>query len=215
MKQIKYYLFATMMVLSCGMFTSCDNDDVHEAMTLSGEWYGDFCMNYTDRYGRTYHCSDTNLKFYQNSPYSRYGWGQQVDFYYYDRYSRVPFMRQYFKFEWSISNGVIRLRYPYDHQLDVNIYDYHLSNRYFDGYLDDGYERSFFRLDKLVDFRWSDYDRYGNYDIWWNTDIYYAKKNNIFGDAKKDTTTNINGKEMPMIIEGDSIQSQGRTWRKL
>lgn len=211
MKKIKFYLFAMMAVLSCGMFTSCD-DDLDEARTLSGEWYGDFGMAYTDRYGDTYHCYDTNLRFYQDGPYASHGWGQQVDFYYYDRYSRTPFMRQYFKFEWSINNGRIYMRYPYDRQLDVDIYDYHLSNRYFEGYL--GHSHTFFRLEKLVDFRWSDYDRYGNYDIWWYEDDYWAKKNNITNLAKKNNIIGLNGEDKPSVIVEDSTKNEGKTWRR-
>ncbi len=218
MKKIKFYLFAMMAVLSCGMFTSCD-EDVEEAQVLSGEWYGDFGMSYTDKYGYTYDCYDTNLRFYQNSPYSRSGWGQQVDFYYdEDPYytgrhdHRYLYMKQYYRFEWSINNGVIHMRYPHDHQLDVDIYDYHLSDRYFDGRI--GSSRTTFRLDKLTNFGWSEYDRYGDYNFWWYDDYYYSKKNNITSLAKKNNSTGLDDEDKPSVIVEDSTKNEGKTWRR-
>lgn len=224
MKKIKFYLFAMMAVLSCGMFTSCDeefftrHDDVLEARDLAGEWYGDFKMSYTDSRGYTYDCFDTNLRFYQDSPNSRTGWGQQVDFYYDEdpyRYGhhdhRYLYMKQYYRFEWMIQNGVIRLRYPYDHHLDVDIYDYHMDRYIFDGRFEAS--RSYFQLDRLTNFVWSDYDRYDNYYMW-TYDSYWSKKNNISSLAKKNNITGLDGEDKPSVIVGDSIQNEGKTWRR-
>lgn len=206
MKKIKYYLFAMMAVLSCGMFTSCD-EDVEEAMILSGEWVGDFGMSYTDRYGRVYDCYDTNLRFYQRSSYSSSGWGQQVDFYYdedpyrWGRHDhRFLLMKQYYRFEWSINNGVIHMRYPYNHELDIDIYDYHLSDRYFDGRI--GSSRTEFRLDKLTGFVWNEYDRYDNFYEWDYWDA-YSKKNTL---TDKDDVT--------YVIVDDKEKAQGKTFNR-
>lgn len=208
MKKFKFYIIMAMAVLSCSVLTSCD-EDIDEAMVLSGEWYGDFGMNYTDRYGRTYECYDTNLRFYQRGPYSSHGYGQQVDFYYdedpyrWGRHDhRYMYMKQYYRFEWSINNGVIHLRYPGNPQLDVDIYDYHLSDRYFDGRI--GSSRIEFRLDKLTGFVWSEYDRYGDFYEWDYWD-YYAKKNNII---------DVDGEEKTSVIIKEPEKSEAKTWRR-
>lgn len=207
MKKVKFYLFAMMAIMSCGMFTSCD-EDVEEAMVLSGEWVGDFGMNYTDRYGNTYECYDTNLRFYQYNSYSRSGRGEQVDFYYdEDPYRwggrhdhRFLYMKQYYRFEWTISNGVIHLRYPHNPQLNIDIYDYRLTSRYFDGYIGDS--RTPFSLDKLVDFGWNEYDRYGDFYEWNYWDA-WSKKNNI---------TDIESEKKPSVIVDDA--DTGVTWNR-
>lgn len=215
MKHFRNYFMAAMAIVSFGLFTSCDDeyftrhDDVLEARDLAGEWCGDFKMSYTDSRGYTYDCYDTNLRFYQDSPNSRTGWGQQVDFYYdedpyrYGRHDhRYLYMKQYYRFEWIIQNGVIRLRYPHDHQLDVDIYDYHMDRYVFDGRL--GSTRSYFQLDRLSNFGWSDYDRYDDFYIWTYGGLY----------SKKNKLNELGGEDKPMVIVEDSVKEEGHAWRR-
>ena len=73
-------------------FTSCD-DDIDQAMALSGEWTGDFGMYYEieDPYtGRwiSFDASQTDLVFYPEYEYATYGTGKQIgywDDYYYSK----------------------------------------------------------------------------------------------------------------------------------
>lgn len=166
MKKFKFYLLMAIAALSCGVLTSCD-EDVDEAGTLSGEWRGDFGMSYTDSRGRVWDSYDTYIVFYQDSPFSSHGWGKQVDYYY-----EGPCSRQYFRFNWRVRNGVVHISYPYNHDLDVDIYNYQLYPDYFAGRFESGTR---FRLNKLVDtYDWGYYDRYDSYYGWYDT-YYYAK----------------------------------------
>lgn len=153
---------------SVSLFTSCD-DDVDQAIALSGQWYGDFgmCYYWTDGYGREYRFDsyDTNIIFYPEYDYATYGYGKQVDYYDYG-----PYTYQYYYFYWELENGVLYLTYPYDSGLNTYISDYAMNSNYFSGYIGDSNTR--FTLYKLVDYYdWSSYSE--DYSYGWNSDYYY------------------------------------------
>lgn len=152
---------AFVAALALGVLSSCD-EDVDEAMALSGEWRGDFGMyyNYTDRFGRihTFDSYDTRIVFYPEYDYATHGWGKQVDYYEYG-----PYEFQYYHFAWSIRNGVVYLRYPGAPELNTSIAEYRLTNDYFSGRFTNA--TSSFRLYKLADYYdWTPYvNVYGYY----------------------------------------------------
>lgn len=166
-------MMVALAVLSTMAFTSCD-EDVEEAMCLSGEWSGDFGMYYEYRYGDRWYAFDahyTNLVFYPEYEYATYGYGKQVDF-----YRDGPYSHQYYEFYWEVRNGVIYMEYPYDRELNVAIRDYRISSRKFSGWIGDTH----FELYKLRDFYWNDYYNSGGYgygwnDYWYWDDYYYSK----------------------------------------
>lgn len=176
----KYYnlIFAVMVALvMTGMFTSCVDEDVNQAMALSGQWRGDFGMYYYYEYGRKvyrFDSYDTDIVFYPDYDYATHGYGKQVDY-----YREGPYSYQYYYFDWTIRDGVIYLSYPYDGELDTSIYDYRMTSDFITGYF--GNTNTRFTLRKLVDYyNWSDYN--GNYghggyvNGWsWGNYGYYSK----------------------------------------
>ena len=97
--------FRTLLITLCAMattLTSCD-EDLTRAITLSGEWEGDFGMYYEYEYhGRvyTFDSYDTRIVFYPDHDYATYGYGKQVDYYEYG-----PYAYQHYRFRWYISRG--------------------------------------------------------------------------------------------------------------
>lgn len=170
MKKINYLMFCLMATLVSMTFTSCEDEDTHEAMVLSGQWYGDFGMYYEvqDRYGnwQRFDSYDTDIVFYPDYDYATHGYGKQVDYY---RYG--PYDYQYYYFNWSIRNGVVYLTYPHDSNLNTGIYDYRMNNDYFEGRFEGSDTR--FSLRKIVDYYdWSYYNGYGNY-YYYPSNYYY------------------------------------------
>lgn len=176
MKVLKKWTLLIGGLLCLGLFSSCDNNDTHEAMVLSGQWRGDFGMyyDYVDSYGRSYTFDsyDTDIVFYPEYDYATHGWGKQVDWYDYG-----PYKYQYYYFYWSIRYGVIYLRYPDAPELNTEIREYRLTNDYLTGYFDNASSR--FRLVKIADYYdWSPYSGYYGYynrDNWYDYYPYYVK----------------------------------------
>lgn len=175
----------------CLMFTSCSDDDADEAMVLRGEWQGDWQMSYETHLGHVFYAYSTNLQFFTNSSYTNHGYGYQVDFYDYGPYTEI-----YSRFTWSINNGVIYIDYPDDHRYDTTIYEYHLNDRHFTGYLGD--TDLYFDLVKLASFDWRYYYDYGDYYYWpdpyyvWDSgDYYYYAKTRGNTIVEKSDSTNI------------------------
>lgn len=155
----KFYNWALILVtiLTTGFtLTSCDEDAI-QANYLDGEWRGDFKMYYKDRFGYEWDATYSIIEFHQNG-FGRSGWGQQ-----YDYYRRGPYEYQYYRFNWTIRDGVIYLSYPADPNLNTEIYDYQMSNYYFSGYF--GSSHSYFSLEKYSNFNWSGYS--GDYDYYY------------------------------------------------
>lgn len=186
----KIYSTLTMMMVALTTltaFTSCD-DDIDQAMALSGEWTGDFGMYYEieDPYtGRwiSFDASQTDLVFYPEYEYATYGTGKQIDYY---RYG--PYKYQYYYFNWRVRNGIVYMEYPYDPGLNVAINDYRMSSTRFTGWIGDVK----FSLYKMRDFyNWGDY--YGDYGYGWNDgwywdDYYYSKGRDGKRSVEPDTS---------------------------
>jgi len=157
----KLFLLMSVVLATMVSFSSCnDSDDQKEARVISGEWQGNWGMWYEDDYGYRYNATSTYIKFIPDYSGATHGWGKQEDFYNYDttgRY-RSAYKYLYYKFEWSVRNGILYIEYPYDSELDTYIRDYSLSNDYFSGYF--GNSNTRFRLSKLSDW------------YYWTPDVY-------------------------------------------
>ncbi|MCI6159987.1 MAG: hypothetical protein MR681_01450 [Prevotella sp.] len=137
-------------------FTSCYyQDDIPDA--LSGDFYGKTWTGtiesyYSDRWGLYGDQYRTTLQF--NAEGHSFGTGYEVD---YD--INNPYGNYYYcKFTWEVRNGIITLRYADTDFMPVYIYEYRLSQDYFEGYLDDGTNREiFFRLRAVNNFDWNPY----------------------------------------------------------
>lgn len=128
-----------MALVTVTMFTSCDklwrdSEDREEAYTLEGTWTGYIDTYIYDRYGLSGDSYRTTMYFEREDSYG--GWGYEVDYDMYSRYSDY----YYCEFEWEVYGGEIRIRYA-DSWNDVYIYDYSLSDYHFSGYMDDGTSR--------------------------------------------------------------------------
>ena len=170
-------------------FSSCNEiEDINQSIVLSGEWRGDFGMyyDYIDKYGRThtFDSYDTRITFTPAYSYASHGRGTQVDYYDYG-----PYEYQYYKFSWSVENGILYLSYDYDHQLDTRISNYRMTNDYFSGTF--SLTGTSFRLRKIADYyNWSPYvstfgylDRYD----WYDYDPYYAPMTRSEADQSQDS----------------------------
>lgn len=162
MKKLYYYLSVMLLVVAPLMMSSCHDGDVERAVTLSGQWYGDFGMYYTYVYKGheyTFNSYDTDIIFYPKYDYATHGWGKQVDW-----YEEGPYEKQYYRFNWEIRDGVIYITYPHDPELNTAIYDYVMDRDFFSGYFDNGGSR--FKLRKIADYYDWDcyYDDYYYYD---------------------------------------------------
>ncbi|MBQ9171325.1 MAG: hypothetical protein IJ219_08715 [Bacteroidaceae bacterium] len=188
MKRLHYSLASLLIMMSALFLSSCRDMDTDQSMALSGQWRGDFGMfyDYIDGHGRTYTFDsyDTRLTFVPAYDYATYGRGTQVDYYDYG-----PYEYQYYKFSWEIRNGYIYLTYDYDHQLDVRISNYRMTNDYFSGVFSNSGTR--FNLRKMVDFyNWTPYvNIYGYRDRNnWDYDYpYYAPYSRSDAEAPADT----------------------------
>ena len=173
MKKISTLWIALCTVMATTVLSSCD-DDMSRAMTLSGEWRGDFGMFYEyEYYGRiyTFNSYDTRLVFYPDYDYATHGYGKQVDY-----YDQGPYVYQYYYFNWYIDRGDLVLDYPYDPNLNTVIHDYHMSSSTFYGYF--GNSNNKFYLRKTADYYdWGGFtgkDYYGPRDNW-----YWGYRNSV------------------------------------
>lgn len=192
-KAAVHQLLAVIFIMSAFAFTSCiDNMDIDQSMALSGQWRGDFGMyyDYIDGRGRryTFDSYNTYLTFIPAYSYANYGRGTQVDY-----YDDGPYEYQYYKFSWSVENGYIYLSYDYDHELDVRISNYRMTNDYFSGTF---YETgTSFRLRKIADYyNWTPYVNiygYGNRYDWDYGYPYYAPATRSEGVQENDSTSNV------------------------
>ena len=147
-----------MALVTVTMFTSCDklwcdSEDREEAYTLEGTWTGYIDTYIYDRYGLSGDSYRTTMYFERENSYG--GWGYEVDYDMYSRYSDY----YYCEFKWEVYGGEIRIRYA-DSWNDVYIYDYSLSDYHFSGYMDDGTSRDIhFSLSYDDRFDWSYWTR--------------------------------------------------------
>lgn len=169
MKKIKYWALALVAFITVGFtFTSCVfeyDPDVEESRTLDGEWKGYFGMYFVDKYGYQWESSYSIIEFHQTG-FNR-GWAEQ-----YDCYARGPITYEYYRFNWTVRNGVIYLDYPYNSQLNAVIYNYRMTPYTFDGHFQGS--GTYFQLDKYRNFNWGYYNGgYGNYDYYYGYDDSY------------------------------------------
>ncbi len=173
MKKISTLWIALCAVMAATVLSSCD-DDLSRAMTLSGEWRGDFGMFYEyEYYGRiyTFNSYDTRLVFYPDYDYATHGYGKQVDY-----YDQGPYVYQYYYFNWYIDRGDLVLDYPYDSNLNTVIHDYHMSSSTFYGYF--GNSNNKFYLRKTADYYdWGGFT--GNYYYGPRDNWYYGYRNYV------------------------------------
>ncbi|MCH5307825.1 MAG: hypothetical protein J1E37_07040 [Prevotella sp.] len=151
MKKIYTYLMMAILALPTTLaLTSCDQDaaDRYEARTLDGTWTGYIDTYYYDRWGKRGDTFRTSIYFQRENAYG--GTGYEID--YNVGAGRVDY---YCEFRWTVDNGRIRIRYD-DSWGEVVIYDYHLDDDYFEGYMDDGTTRDIhFRLRYDSGFNWN------------------------------------------------------------
>ena len=176
MKKFYSSLVALCLILAGGMMmVSCD-EDTEDAIDLSGEWEGNMGM-FIDYAGYRYDAHNTWIVFYPDHEYATHGTGEEVDYF----TSDCPYRYQNLYFEWRIRDHVLYLTYPYNHELDVEIYDYRFRNSR--TVLEFSINNEYFcRLNKLRDFTdnwyWWDHDdaimennrEYYHYMTWaeWN-----------------------------------------------
>lgn len=132
MKKILSLLLGSVLAL-CSI-TSCD-DDEKLAMTLSGEWTGQFYCSYEYYVGqeakpRYAYADESYMRFIPDHLFgSTRGTGYELEVFY-----SGPIAYMYYEFDWKISGEVISLTY-FDHpEMDVEIYDYRLTHTRFKGY---------------------------------------------------------------------------------
>lgn len=155
MKQA-YTKLLTFAIILASAFSlqSCMDRDTEKSIVLSGEWRGDFGMNYTEEYRGhlyTYASYDTYLTFTPDYGYATHGYGTQVDYYAYG-----PYEYMYYQFDWEIRNDLIYLSYRGNHQLDACICQYRITDNRFSGIFQE--TGTTFSLNKLVDYYdWTPY----------------------------------------------------------
>ena len=181
----KLFFIMSVALAATFAFSSCNSDDEDEAMVLSGEWQGDMGMWYEDEYGDQWDADETYIRLVPDHTYATYGIGYQEDY-----YRHGPYKYLWYKFYWKVIDGVIYFTYPYDPNLDTEIYDYRLTNDYFKGYYGDSRNR--FSLYKISDFYYwtptvyveSDYYAYQMYTSYSN-EYQGAAKSKDFKKAPK------------------------------
>ena len=125
MKKFTSYIAMMMIALTSLTFTSC-NDDEDIANTLWGVWEGE--MYVTTYWGDYYYDASYSEIAFDKDPYQyASGTGYWIDY-----YSNAPWDYHANHIRWTISNGVIRIRYVEDGGY-VDIYDYRLDYNYFTG----------------------------------------------------------------------------------
>lgn len=140
MKKINTYLtIAILALMATTVFSSCDRlwddiEDQEEAYTLEGTWTGYIDTYLNDRFGLSGDSYRTSMYFERENSYG--GWGYEVDYNMYSRYSDY----YYCEFRWEVVSGTIRINYA-DSWNTVYIYDYTLTSNHFFGYMDDGTTR--------------------------------------------------------------------------
>lgn len=180
MKKISTLMMMTLVAMLTLSFTSCDEDD-DIAYTLEGTWEGN--MYVSESYnGRTYDATYSEICFLRD-PYSySSGAGYWIDY-----YSGAPWKYIANHITWTVRDGALYVHF-YEENSDVVIYDYRLSDGFFDGAIYYGNTRVDFSLQHTSSPNWGSYYWYGDdgwYDGW---DYYgYAKQGTITTRASKDS----------------------------
>lgn len=179
MKKLTSYLAIMALAALSFTFSSCEQDDNDEAMTLAGEWQGD--MHVAMEYDNTeYDAFNTVMRFDYNQYSYASGTGYEIDY-----YNNSFWGRDYvaYSFYWSVKNGNIYIHYNEDNS-DVVIYDYNLDYNYFEGTIKSNNQNVYFQLTKTS----SQYD-WDTYDYGWDYNnpydgYYYSKSSLGSGEVK-------------------------------
>lgn len=163
--------------------------DRSRAYTISGEWQGNFGMYYLQQNPLTgeyvqFNAATSYVLFQSDYYGARTGWGKQIDYYNYG-----PIAYRYHRFYWEVRNGVLYLTYPSDHNLDVAIYDYYLSQYRFTGRT--GTSGFTFNLRSLSFNEWGSFtgDAYDRTSSTWNWDGYIGTRSVTMQKADSPTPT--------------------------
>ena len=161
MKKLTSLLTMLLLAVTSVSLTSCEDEMI--ADTLEGTWEGNMYISsyYDNRY---YDATYSEICFLRDPLSYTTGDGYWVDY-----YSGAPWDYIANHIRWSVSDGVIRVRFM-EENCTVYIYDYYLSGNRFEGELVDGDNRVRFSLRHTSSPNWDDYDYWG-YDSW------FAKKN--------------------------------------
>ena len=175
----RFHTLMTMVAIAMLSFTvtSCDEDEAI-AYTLEGTWKGD--VHVRSSWDNHYYYATYSYVYFDRDPYTySSGTGSWVDY-----YSDAPYDYIANHIEWTVRNRAIIVYFVED-DYKATIYDYSLSEHYFDGYIytyDN--KKVSFHLTKIASPNWSNY-RYGTY---WN-DYYYAKKNDFVEETRASAKT--------------------------
>ena len=167
MKKFYFYMMTLCMIATTSLMLSSCDEDLYDAMEISGEWEGDMGMFVNDgKY--EYDAINTYMAFYPDYEYAKHGYGEQIDY-----YARpCPVHHQNFFFEWDVVNGVLYITYPYNESLNVALGDYRFKYRRGRRCMDFSIGGVFHRLYKLTDYYYDDY--YAESDwYWWHDGAIY------------------------------------------
>lgn len=179
MNKIKTLVTVLIMSIASISLVGCDDDDfeeifddwesIDEANMLYGTWEGYLGTFYEDRWGVGGEDYITTIRFDKPVYGSSSGRGYEVD-----RIMNDPSGRYYYcEFSWMVSRGDIVIIYDDDPRNPVYIYDYHLTNRRFRGYMDDGTNQEI-----KFDFRYLSHFDWGPYYSTSRTGLNEPNKNN-------------------------------------
>lgn len=179
MKKNIYTLITFFIVsLSMTVFTSCEDEEI--ASTLEGTWAGDMYVEH-EWSGRWYVTDYSEVTFLRDPYHYSSGQGYWVDYF----NTKTPWGQKHYAnhITWSVRNGVINIYFIED-DVDMQIRDYQLSNRRFEGqvYASDGawYDFSLRYVaspESYDDYYWGYDDRY-----------FYAKKNSMMEETDSVTS---------------------------
>ena len=153
------------------LFTACDSDDEEIAYTLNSDgrdfWHGNLYIQYNYG-GVSYISSYSEVEFIKDNYDWASGYGYWVDY-----YSDAPWDYQAFHIDWKVRDEKIYIYFRED-GTSIQIRDYHLSDRYFEGYIYLRDKEVHFKLERR---RWYDYDYWERnwYSYDYNHFDYYAK----------------------------------------
>jgi len=178
MKKIYNMLAILLTMTAATTLTSCEwwEDDAI-AHTLEGTWKGN--MYVTSYYDNRYYTATATEITFLRDPY-RYSSG---DGYWVDYYSGAPWDYVANHIRWTVDNRRIKV-YFVEENTEVFIYDYHLNDDRFSGWIEDGDNDVEFNLYHTSSPNWSSYSYWG-YDDWYGND-YWARTT---PDADNDSTT--------------------------
>ena len=115
---------------------------------FEGTWTGYIDTYYYNRWHKRGDTYRTSIYFERSNPYG--GRGYELDYNVASSYADY-----YCEFSWEVINGRIHIKYD-DSWGEVIIYDYTLTDTYFDGFMDDGTTRDIhFRLNYDANFDWA------------------------------------------------------------